>query len=601
MWNIHADMLPDTKLHSLKQHIMRLRPRAVLILNNPGYAIEVKRAVPNTNVIYRKWIDPAGDNTGDNNLHLKFGAREMNNIYRAEIPVSEGVIYHYGNEPGTGDDLFEWSNEAAIYTVETKAYGCYLNFSPGVPEPFDWRKPSALKFLRTIASNRQRHIVGLHEYMPSVNWWEFGFTQNPASWANKVNGKSWLMGRYRDLLAACDENRITRPRIVMTEHGFDYIPASASFQNNLPVAPECRNRQPPEKAGALWCNTEYWQQILPAGYTWPQYMMEMLHWVHRAIYRWDAEIEGVCNYCYGAQGGSRWEMYDHSRLPNIFELMESKDWTMATTPTPTPQPTTETYLSDATWRFNVRIRATPNTSATIKGSIPAGKRAQITGAAHVNQGFIWTPIVYNGVSGWSALGEVETPATPAPAPDDDEPSIEGICDGFDQPVGSAADRASSEVWAGGWIDANPFLNLTPGKSYHTGSDLNLNVPTWDSDKLMPFYACADGVVIWAQSFRVWGNLIILKHAPLPDGTVMYSRYAHSETIEVRVGDAVKRGDKLGLIGNADGSMAYHLHFDIVKTAVLEHKPTDWPGLDRARIEQNYVNPKIFIWKNRPRL
>lgn len=167
---------------------------------------------------------------------------------------------------------------------------------------------------------------------------------------------------------------------------------------------------------------------------------------------------------------------------------------------------------------------------------------------------------------------------------------------FDQPVGTQAERDAPAAWAGGWVDANPistkYVNPATGLgAYHTGADLNCNMPAWDADAHAPVYASADGVVVHAAKRAVWGNLLVIKH--VEDGNAIYTRYAHVEGVLVRSGDIVKRGQQIAKVGNADGTMAYHLHFD-VSFASLESSPGDWPGLDLARLQRDYTDPQKWI-------
>jgi murein DD-endopeptidase MepM/ murein hydrolase activator NlpD len=179
---------------------------------------------------------------------------------------------------------------------------------------------------------------------------------------------------------------------------------------------------------------------------------------------------------------------------------------------------------------------------------------------------------------------------------------EGFADGYDSPVGTLAERRSSKVWPGRWVDASPFGQLylvgTVNESYHTGADLNL--PS-DADRHTPTYACASGVVVFASRLPRWGNVIVIKHDPLvTNGKVLYSRYGHVEAMIVSVGQRVIRGQQVASVGNAFGQFAYHLHFDLSPTAILLQEPQHWPGRDLLAVLSNYVDPRDFIIANRPR-
>jgi murein DD-endopeptidase MepM/ murein hydrolase activator NlpD len=172
--------------------------------------------------------------------------------------------------------------------------------------------------------------------------------------------------------------------------------------------------------------------------------------------------------------------------------------------------------------------------------------------------------------------------------------------GFDSPVGSEEERAGSQVWPGRWEDKNKFLNKY-GLGYHTGADLNLNWPTWDLDRAAPVYSMGDGVVTFsAEVGGAWQALIVVKHDPLPDGSVVYSRYGHVDDRIVRAGDRVTRGQHIARIGMSGGEGAnYHLHFDISPTDVLGRIPDHWPGFNDDLVRQHYVNPMLYIQAHRP--
>ena len=70
-------------------------------------------------------------------------------------------------------------------------------------------------------------------------------------------------------------------------------------------------------------------------------------------------------------------------------------------------------------------------------------------------------------------------------------------------------------------------------------------------------APADGVVKFAGRNGSFGNLTIISHA---FGIETY--YAHQSKINVKVGDVVSKGDKIGKTGNTGRSSGPHLHYEI---------------------------------------
>ncbi len=180
-----------------------------------------------------------------------------------------------------------------------------------------------------------------------------------------------------------------------------------------------------------------------------------------------------------------------------------------------------------------------------------------------------------------------------------------LADGFDSPVGLPQERQArgGTTWPETWISTNPYRNryLLLGKpAIHTGDDL---VMQRGSTLRQPVYAVASGVVTNAQRLPgSWGDVIVIRHDPLiSTGQVVYSRYGHVGEMLVRAGDRVVRGQRIAVMSDAYGVFrsAPHLHFDISPPSVLGSAPGDWPGLDMARVERDYVDPRAFIYSNRP--
>ncbi len=183
------------------------------------------------------------------------------------------------------------------------------------------------------------------------------------------------------------------------------------------------------------------------------------------------------------------------------------------------------------------------------------------------------------------------------------PTEKYLADGYDSPVGTINERRSDKTWPGNWFDATGFnrlYNLGAGQAYHTGADLNLNEPYWDADAHSPVYSVASGLVTFADRLPGWGNVVVIRHDPLVStGKVIYSRSTHVNDIRVQVGQRVVRGEQIAKVGDAEGRFAYHLHFDLSPTSILESQPFHWPGLDRTGVITHYVDPQAFIRNHRP--
>lgn len=98
--------------------------------------------------------------------------------------------------------------------------------------------------------------------------------------------------------------------------------------------------------------------------------------------------------------------------------------------------------------------------------------------------------------------------------------------------------------------------------FHTGIDLAASSGT-------PVTAAADGVVVAVAHTSVgYGNYVIVAHG----GGIM-TMYAHLAETNVRVGDHVARGQKVGREGTSGLSTGPHLHFELrVKDQVTNPMP-----------------------------
>jgi len=161
-----------------------------------------------------------------------------------------------------------------------------------------------------------------------------------------------------------------------------------------------------------------------------------------------------------------------------------------------------------------------------------------------------------------------------------------IADGFDFPVGKP-DGA-------GYYKARGLRLRSPT---HFGEDWN-GRGGGNTDLGDPVYSTANGIVVWAYDVRGgWGNVVIIRHAyrDPKTGQVRYcdSLYGHMHQMLAKVGQQVKRGDKIGTIGSNRGMYAAHLHFEIRHNLSI--------GMYRNNVTSDYTNwadPTQFIQKYR---
>jgi murein DD-endopeptidase MepM/ murein hydrolase activator NlpD len=161
-----------------------------------------------------------------------------------------------------------------------------------------------------------------------------------------------------------------------------------------------------------------------------------------------------------------------------------------------------------------------------------------------------------------------------------------VADGFDFPVG-APDGS------GYHITRHAFGQDSP----HAGEDWNGNGAA-NSDLGSPVHAIAHGLVVFSENTSIGhGHVIIVRHNywdPKGRLQVCESSYHHLQQRLVQAGDHVKRGQKIGTMGNANGLYPVHLHFELRKTPGM--------GLEQSKYEKstkNYWEPSEFIREHRP--
>lgn len=103
----------------------------------------------------------------------------------------------------------------------------------------------------------------------------------------------------------------------------------------------------------------------------------------------------------------------------------------------------------------------------------------------------------------------------------------------------------------GVFGSQRILNDVP-KNIHNGLDIALPTGT-------PVYAMADGIVQLAdENFYYNGTFVLMDH-----GQNLSSVYLHLSRLDVKTGDFVRKGEKIGEIGTTGRSTGPHLHWGIL--------------------------------------
>ncbi|WP_296227649.1 M23 family metallopeptidase [Ralstonia sp. UBA689] len=97
------------------------------------------------------------------------------------------------------------------------------------------------------------------------------------------------------------------------------------------------------------------------------------------------------------------------------------------------------------------------------------------------------------------------------------------------------------------VRIDPF---TGRRTQHDGVDFVGPVGT-------PIVAAAGGVVVASEYRSDYGNMVDIDH-----GNGLKTRYAHASKVFVKIGDIVKAGQRIALIGRTGRATGSHLHFEV---------------------------------------
>lgn len=120
---------------------------------------------------------------------------------------------------------------------------------------------------------------------------------------------------------------------------------------------------------------------------------------------------------------------------------------------------------------------------------------------------------------------------------------------------------SGECWTSRFGNRRSY-NGSPYQYFHTGLDVAGGTGT-------EIYAPADGVVVFAGPMTVRGNATMIDH-----GWGVYTGYMHQSELRVEVGDRVKAGQLIGLVGGTGRAQGPHLHWEVWAGGV-QVDPLEW--------------------------
>lgn len=110
----------------------------------------------------------------------------------------------------------------------------------------------------------------------------------------------------------------------------------------------------------------------------------------------------------------------------------------------------------------------------------------------------------------------------------------------------------------GWITSLFGMRKSPftgRRKMHEGLDIASNTGT-------PVHATADGIVARAETAPGYGKLVVIDH-----GYGYRTYYGHNSRLYVKVGQRVRRGDRIAAVGNTGTSTGSHVHYEVRRNGV----------------------------------
>jgi murein DD-endopeptidase MepM/ murein hydrolase activator NlpD len=207
---------------------------------------------------------------------------------------------------------------------------------------------------------------------------------------------------------------------------------------------------------------------------------------------------------------------------------------------------------DRVERFDAKLRTAVTTLQDPERNLaigPVGASAQDAVPAGP------APAAEQNVSGLPGrLGSLESEAARQ------EQSLRELQEYFDDQRSLLASTPS--IWpTRGWVTSDFGTRLDPysaDRQMHEGLDVA-------TPHGQPVQTPSDGVVVFSGVEGGYGKVLVIDH-----GYGVKTRYGHLSEVLVRLGDRVRRGDKVAAVGNTGKSTGPHLHYEVRVNGIPEN-------------------------------
>lgn len=126
--------------------------------------------------------------------------------------------------------------------------------------------------------------------------------------------------------------------------------------------------------------------------------------------------------------------------------------------------------------------------------------------------------------------------------------------------------------------------LTGQRALHTGVDFPADTGT-------PILAAAGGIIVTQEYHPAYGHMVEIDH-----GNELITRYAHASRVYAKIGDIVKRGQKIADVGSSGRSTGPHLHFEVWLSGVVQD-PMKFLQASHFATASNKAEPALHSAQN----
>lgn len=119
----------------------------------------------------------------------------------------------------------------------------------------------------------------------------------------------------------------------------------------------------------------------------------------------------------------------------------------------------------------------------------------------------------------------------------------------------------------------------------------------------PIIAIASGTVLESDVGTCWGPTVVIDHGRGLDGKPLIAAYGHLGQVDVRAGQSIARGDRVGTLGNNFRNFdcivgVRHLHLQLGRTWRGPDKGSYWGHVRYLKDGKRGTNPHLY-WADGP--